>query len=109
MTGPSIAALPRTVSVPRTHGFALKARCVSMRWKPTVMPSPVSTYMIRKTKMSFQPSHSPQTCQPTKNRHRTGITVTAPVMIRSRVSCSQGSTSSSTTGAAGSAIALIDP
>ena len=44
--------------------------------------------------MSFQPSHWPHTCQPTITRHSTGTIVTAPVMIRSRVSFSQGSTSS---------------
>ena len=94
MTGPSIAAEPRTVNNPRTNGVVLNARCVSIRWKPTVTPSPVSTYMIRNTKMSFQPSHWPQTCQPTISRQRTGTTVTVPVMIRSSVSFSQGSTSS---------------
>ena len=52
--------------------------------------------------MSFQPSHWPHTCQPTISRHRTGRIVTVPVMIRSRVSCSHGSTSSMP-GAFGSA------
>ena len=72
------------------------------------MPSPVSTYMIRKTKMSFQPSQAPQTCQATKTRQMTGRTVIVPVMIRSRVSFSQGSTSSAT-GGGGSAMALMCP
>jgi hypothetical protein len=106
IAGPSIAAEPRTVKMPRTTGVVLKARCVSIRWKPTVTPRPVSTYMIAKTKMSFQPSHCPHTCQPTISRQKTGRIVTVPVMIRSRVSCSQGSTSSMP-GASGSARVLM--
>jgi hypothetical protein len=46
--------------------------------------------MIRKTKMSFQPSQAPQTCQATKTRQMTGRMVIAPVMIRSRVSLWHG-------------------
>ena len=96
MTGPSIAIEPQTAKTPRMNGEVLNARCVNSRWNPTVMPRPVSTYMIRKTKMSFQPSQAPQTCQATKNRQSTGRMVIVPVMIRSRVSLWQGSTSSAT-------------
>ena len=106
MTGPSIAAEPSAVNTPRTKPDVLNARCVSIRWKPTVTPRPVATYMIRKTKMSFQPSQAPHTCQATMSRQRMGTTVTVPVTIRSNVSCSQGSTSSSG-GDAGSATVLM--
>ena len=44
----------------------LKARWVRWRWKPTVIPSPVRTYMPRKRKTSLQCSALPQTCQAAK-------------------------------------------
>ena len=43
ITGPSIASDPSAASVARTHFFALNARWVRWRWKPSVTPSPVST------------------------------------------------------------------
>src|SRR4051794_34756853 len=100
MTGPSMAAEPRTASVARTERLAAKARWVRWRWKPTVTPRPVSTYMIKKTAMSCQPRNEAQSCHATKPRHRNGAPVTIPVMIRSRVSCAIGWMSSAPAGVA---------
>ncbi len=41
ITGPSMAADPKMANIPLTQFFVLNARCVSRRWKPTVIPSPV--------------------------------------------------------------------
>ncbi len=90
MTGPSIAAEPRIASRPCSQPFALKARWVRWRWKPTVIPRPVSTYMPTKRKTSLQCSALPQTCQPAKPIATKGISVTRPVMMRSRVSFATG-------------------
>ena len=100
ITGPSIAAEPRMANTARVRGPVVNARCVSRRWKPTVTPSPVAAYMIANTIRSFQPSHSPASCQQTMPRQTIGRTVMVPVMIRSRVSCSAGSTSSARGAAA---------
>ena len=55
-----------------------------------MIPSPVNRYMPTKRKTSLQCSASPQTCQAAKARATNGISVTRPVMIRSRVSLATG-------------------
>src|ERR1044072_51390 len=90
ITGPSIAAEPRIASSPCSQGFALKLRWVRWRWKPTVIPNPVSTYMPMKRKTSLQCRALPQTCQPARPIAAKGTSVTRPVMIRSRVSLATG-------------------
>ena len=72
----------------------LKARWVKRRWKPTVIPRPVATYMIANTIRSLQPSSSDHTCQATRPSARIGSTVTVPVRNRSRFSFATGWTSS---------------
>src|SRR3954449_348189 len=94
ITGPSIAAEPRIASVARTALPVLNARCVNRRWKPTVMPRPVATYMIANTIRSLQPSSLAHSCQPTRARQRIGSTVIAPVRKRSSRSLATGWTSS---------------
>src|SRR3954452_22519599 len=94
ITGPSIAAEPRIASVARTALPVLNARCVKRRWKPTVMPRPVATYMIANTIRSLQPSSLAHSCQPTRARQRIGSTVIAPVRKRSSRSLATGWTSS---------------
>src|SRR3954462_9943179 len=94
ITGPSIAAEPRIASVARTALPGLNARCVKRRWKPTVMPRPVATYMIANTIRSLQPSSLAHSCQPTRARQRIGSTVIAPVRKRSSRSLATGWTSS---------------
>src|SRR4051795_2648940 len=94
ITGPSIAAEPRIASVARTALPVLNARCVNSRWKPTVTPRPVATYMIANTIRSLQPSSLAHSCQPTRARQRIGSTVIAPVRKRSSRSLATGWTSS---------------
>ena len=73
MTGPSIAIEPRIASVTRTLSLALNERWVKSRWKPTVIPSEVATYMIANTIRSLQNSRSAHSCQPTtKQGDRSG-------------------------------------
>src|SRR3954468_20657933 len=94
MTGPSIAAEPSAARTARTALPVLNERCVNRRWKPTVTPRPVATYMITNTMMSLQPSTLFHSCQATRARARIGRTVTVPVRKRSRVSLATGWTSS---------------
>src|SRR5215218_5569893 len=54
------------------------------------MPRPVRKYMTTKRMTSVQLRALPQTCQPATMTAMKGITVTRPVMIRSRVSFSTG-------------------
>src|SRR3954451_22807964 len=103
MTGPSIAIEPSAARIARTALPVLNERCVNRRWKPTVTPSPVSTYMIAKTIRSLQPSREDHTCQATTPSARIGRTVTVPVRKRSRFSLATGCTSSR-----GFAVAAID-
>jgi hypothetical protein len=70
----------------RDRGPVLKDRWVKRRWKPTVIPNPVGMYRSAKTSRSLQRSQLPASCQATKPSIRNGMTVSAPVMIRSRVS-----------------------
>ena len=57
---PWTAIEPRIRKITLTALTASKLRCVSSRWKPTVMPSPVSTYKAKKSASSRPPI---QSCQ----------------------------------------------
>ena len=54
MTGPCTATEPRIAQAYCTGLYVANDRCVSMRWKPTVTPSPVATYMTSISARSLQ-------------------------------------------------------
>jgi hypothetical protein len=57
ITSPSKLIDPAIASTARSAGAAVKLRCVSSRWKPTVTPSPVITEKATASRMSarFKP------------------------------------------------------
>jgi hypothetical protein len=56
ITDPWIAIDPSTANACSTHGRAWNDRCVSIRWKPTVIPRPVNTYNTANNPKSVQPT-----------------------------------------------------
>src|SRR5215218_5172968 len=81
MTAPCTDIEPRIANVARTHGFASKARWVSMRWKPIVTPKPTRTYITARIPRSSQVTPDPHSStravtKPTKGR------TTAKTVIR---------------------------
>src|SRR5918911_1087555 len=56
MTGPCTAIDPATANRYSTGFEVRNERCVSMRWKPTVTPKPVITYMEKRTARSEIPT-----------------------------------------------------
>src|SRR5690348_5762238 len=58
MTGPCTAIEPAAAKKYSTGFEVLKARWVSIRWKPTVTPKPVTKYMTKATTRSWTPTMS---------------------------------------------------
>ena len=96
ITGPSTAIEPSTASTARTGRVVLKLRWVNSRWKPTVMPSPVSAYVIASTTRSCQCSVPPHASQPAATSAASGTPKTTVRTTRSAVSFSIGTVSATT-------------
>ena len=83
ITGPWIAIEPAIASAILTARFGLKDLCVKSRWKPTVMPWPVSQYITTMISTSVQPSQPPQATGMAAATARNGTTMKTP-----RATCS---------------------
>ena len=81
ITAPWTDIEPRIANVARSHGFASNERCVSMRWKPIVTPSPMATYMTARIARSSQVTKPPHRSQRAAMKPRNGTT-TATIVIR---------------------------
>ena len=83
MTGPWIAIEPAIARATLTARLGLNDLCVKRRWKPTVMPWPVSQYMTTMRRTSVQPSQPPQATGTAAAIARNGTT-----MKTARATCS---------------------
>ena len=72
MTGPWTDSMPKYAKTYRVNLCVWNARWVSMRWKPTVTPNPLITYIRAKTATSDQPSQLPHSTAIGYSRHGEG-------------------------------------
>ena len=72
-TGPWTAIWPSPANVYSSQRFVANDRWVNSRWKPTVMPKPVSRYMTTMTMMSVGPMSSFQKKSTVRRKATGGI------------------------------------
>src|SRR5207244_1287647 len=79
--------------VARSSRLVLKLRCVSRRWKPTVTPEPMRTYVTTSTTMSRHPTTPPQPSAMPIASSTGGAAVTTALAARSTTGIATGRTS----------------
>jgi hypothetical protein len=76
-----MAIEPITASVFFTNRLGLNDLCVNSRWKPTVTPCRVTTYITTVTSTSLQPSQPPHATGTAARTARNGSRMNAPSAI----------------------------